>query len=274
MRFALVGALSLAGLLTGCNSALDSESGADAGLPSAPDQQRQAPARSHARAGSDSLTMVSDVAGHGAQVDEATCVALDVDLEVAGDHTPVPSPSQDFPLVVARNDRRLIAGLRTGIAGMAVDGHRTMLIPPALGYGEAGWGNGLVGPDDTLHADVSVLWAGRRPAWTWSQLHRAASTGGEALDLETGSGTPFASGTTGVVMIEAVNLDAEVAMASMWDRCDARAVDPDAGDLSGWFINDLAGLRPGGTRLVVQPGGATGDRDADAWVVTLAWTQP
>ena len=217
--------------------------------------------------------MLSEVAGDGPQVDDATCVALDVNLEVADDHTPVPSPSEDVPLVVARNDRRLIPGLRAGIEGMAVDGRRSMLIPPSLGYGDAGWGNGLVGPDDTLRADVSVLWAGVRPSWTWTQLHRAAGTGGAALDLEMGSGAPFAAGAAGVVMIDAVDLNADSSVASMWDGCDARALDLGSNDLMGWFVDDLEGLRPGGTRLVLQPDGATDEQGADAWVVTLAWTQ-
>lgn len=216
--------------------------------------------------------MLSDVVGRGPTVDEATCVALDVDLEVAGEDRPVPSPGRSGPLVVSRDDPRLIAGLRLGIEGMAVDGRRSMLIPPSLAYGDAGWGNGVVGPNDTLRADVSVLWAGSRPSWTWSELRSAARAGGAALDLHRGSGTPFAAGTKGVVLIEAVDLRGERTLGSMWDGCEAHALDMGSNDLSGWFLDELDGLRPGGTRLVVAPETASGDRSVDAWVVTLGWT--
>ena len=148
-----------------------------------------------------------------------------------------------------------------------------MLIPPALAYGNAGWGNGLVGPNDTLRADISVLWAGRRPSWTWPDLRRAARAGGGALDLVTGSGAPFSAGATGMVMIDAVDLDAESIEGSMWDGCNARALDLASNDLASWFVDNLEGLRPGGTRLVLQPDHASGDHGVDAWVVTLAMTR-
>ncbi len=279
-----VGAVALALALTGCSAALEGEPHAGSGADHSPTEPPGGARRSRARASAGSLTMLSEVVGHGAKVDTATCLALDVNLEVADDHSPVPSPSEDGPLVVARHDQRLIPGLRTGIDGMAVNGRRSMLIPPSLGYGDAGWGNGLVGPNDTLRADVSVLWAGRRPSWTWPQLHQVADSGGAALDLVTGSGAPFAAGAaasgtpeaagaTGVVMIDAVDLDGDSTVASMWDGCDAHALDPGSNDLMDWFVDDLDGLRPGGTRLVLQPDGVADDRGADAWVVTLAWTQ-
>ena len=274
-RLAGLGPLVLAVLLTGCNSALESEPQPQAGAAHAAESADAAGGlkRSRAPRSAGSLTMLSEVVGRGAPVDEATCLALDVDLEVADEHTPVPSPSADGPLIVARDDQRLIVGLRTGIEGMAVDGRRSMLIPPALAYGNAGWGNGLVGPNDTLRADISVLWAGRRPSWTWPDLRRAARAGGGALDLVTGSGAPFSAGATGMVMIDAVDLDAESIEGSMWDGCNARALDLASNDLASWFVDNLEGLRPGGTRLVLQPDHASGDHGVDAWVVTLAMTR-
>ena len=266
-----LGALVLALVLTGCNSALESEAQPQTGAAHSADAAGGLKPSQPQSAGS--LTMLSEVVGRGAPVDEATCLALDVDLEVADDHTPVPSPSADGPLIVARDDQRLIAGLRTGIEGMAVNGRRSMLIPPALAYGNAGWGNGLVGPNDTLRADISVLWAGRRPSWTWPDLRRAAQTGGGALDLVTGSGAPFIAGATGMVMIDAVDLDAGSIEGSMWNGCNARSLDLRSNDLASWFVGGLEGLRPGGTRLVLQPDHASGDHNVDAWVVTLAMTR-
>lgn len=260
--------------LAGCNSAFESESQVEPGADGEAVASTVVQPRSQARAGGDLPTMLSEVVGRGAPVDDAACLALNIDLELADDGTPVPSPSEDGPLVVAQDDPRLIAGLRLGLDGMAVDGRRSMLIPPSLGYGDAGWGNGLVSSDDTLRADVSVLWAGSRPSWTWDELHRAAHMRGDALDLEKGHGAPLADDAKSVVMIDAVDLDGRTTVASMWDGCDAHGIDLGANDLSGWFVDELDGLRPGGTRLVLPPDGAHhDDGTVDAWVVTLAMTQ-
>lgn len=88
-----------------------------------------------------------------------------------------------------------------------------------------------------------------------------------------GSGAPFIAGATGMVMIDAVDLDAESIEGSMWNGCNARSLDLRSNDLASWFVGGLEGLRPGGTRLVLQPDHASGDHNVDAWVVTLAMTR-
>jgi FKBP-type peptidyl-prolyl cis-trans isomerase len=112
------------------------------------------------------LTKIDTVVGAGtiAAVGSTARVHYSGWLFLPGTNGGPGSKGNKFDSSLDRNDpfeftigqRRVIAGWEQGVAGMAVGGKRSLIIPPDLGYGARGAG-GVIPPNATLVFEIELL---------------------------------------------------------------------------------------------------------------------
>lgn len=113
------------------------------------------------------LVKIDTTTGSGAvaAVGNTTSVHYTGWLFVAGANGAPGSKGNKFDSSLDRNSpfeftigqRRVIAGWEQGVAGMAVGGKRTLIIPPQLGYGDRNVGGGLIPANSILLFEIDLL---------------------------------------------------------------------------------------------------------------------
>lgn len=152
-KLLLTSLLLLSTFLTGCK------------MTSAPSAPPSAPAPIYPSAVTE-LTKIDTVAGAGIIAAAGNTVRVHYTgwLFIPGASGAAGSKGNKFDSSLDRNDpfeftlgqRRVIAGWEQGVAGMAIGGKRTLIIPPDLGYGARGAG-GVIPPNATLLFEVELL---------------------------------------------------------------------------------------------------------------------
>lgn len=106
------------------------------------------------------LFMYDNRVGDGAEVKPGMRVTVHY-RGALGDGVEFDSSYDREPLAFTVGAGEMIKGFDEGVVGMKVGGMRTMIIPPELGYGEAG--KGAIPPNSLLNFQVEVLSAEAAP---------------------------------------------------------------------------------------------------------------
>lgn len=99
------------------------------------------------------LKYVDLALGSGPMPKPGQTVAIEYTISADGKRI---AGSRGGPMVFAIDRDQAMKGLNEGVSTMKVGGHRTLIVPPALGYGTTGV-DGRVPPNATLQIDVQLL---------------------------------------------------------------------------------------------------------------------
>jgi FKBP-type peptidyl-prolyl cis-trans isomerase len=156
-KLLLTSLLLLSTFLTGCKMT---------SAPSAPPSAPPSPPAPIYPSAVTELTKIDTVAGAGIIAAAGNTVRVHYTgwLFIPGASGAAGSKGNEFDSSLDRNDpfeftlgqRRVIAGWEQGVAGMAIGGKRTLIIPPDLGYGARGAG-GVIPPNATLVFEIELL---------------------------------------------------------------------------------------------------------------------
>jgi FKBP-type peptidyl-prolyl cis-trans isomerase FkpA len=104
----------------------------------------------------DGLQYTDDVVGNGAEATTGKTVVVHYTGWLMDGTKFDSSIDRDQPFSFPLGAGQVIKGWDEGVAGMKVGGQRTLIIPPALGYGARGAGN-VIPPNATLKFQVQLL---------------------------------------------------------------------------------------------------------------------
>jgi FKBP-type peptidyl-prolyl cis-trans isomerase FkpA len=104
----------------------------------------------------DGLQYTDDVVGTGAEAAAGKTVVVHYTGWLTDGTKFDSSIDRDQPFSFPLGAGQVIKGWDEGVVGMKVGGQRTLIIPPALGYGARGAGN-VIPPNATLKFQVQLL---------------------------------------------------------------------------------------------------------------------
>jgi FKBP-type peptidyl-prolyl cis-trans isomerase FkpA len=104
----------------------------------------------------DGLQYTDDVIGTGAEATPGKTVVVHYTGWLMDGTKFDSSVDRNQPFSFPLGGGQVIKGWDEGVAGMKVGGKRTLVIPPALGYGARGAGN-VIPPNATLKFEVQLL---------------------------------------------------------------------------------------------------------------------
>lgn len=144
---------------------------------------------------------------------------------------------------------RVIAGWDQGVLGMKIGGKRNLVVPPSMGYGEAGSGEAIPG-GATLVFDIELL----------EIIKKGGYNDYTKKIVKEGTGEPAKKGDTIAVHYTGTLLTGKKFDSSR-DRNEPYKVTLGAGGvIKGWDIG-LIGIKKGERRIMrLMPGAAYGER--------------
>lgn len=146
-------------LITACSKNEQAET------PPAPDTAAQAPAAETPSTGSETMPLQKTdlTPGNGAEIKSGQTALVHYTGWLYDAATPENKGKQfdssvgGEPFEFQLGAGHVISGWDQGVVGMKVGGKRRLVIPPDMGYGARGAGNGLIPPGATLIFDVELV---------------------------------------------------------------------------------------------------------------------